>query len=395
MRFPSLVVAVAVASVVPAADVTTLAGKKLVGEVVAISPAGVGIKSADGTTTTIPAKELLLVEFAAESTQREPHTEVELTDGSILQCSAVTIKGQDVELKVRAGYSVQCPLSSVASLLNNAHDPAVKQEWRQLLRKRGQYDMLVVRSEGKLDGLDGTFGPGTPEGDAIEFALASGDRSLKPKLARVQGLLFVRKAAVEVPPVFAKVTALSGDLLVTKSAALAGTDLTVELVGGGRAVVPLTQVARLDFSKGKLAYLSDLEPIEVDQSSTEDLVFPYRRDRNLSGGPIRVKGVPHAKGLSLHARTVLTYDIAGDFNEFRCLVGIDDSVRTEGGSPVHALVSIEADGRPLWKKDVKSREEPEAIALNVKNVRRLKITVASPLLDLGNQVVLADARVSK
>ena len=39
--------------------------------------------------------------------------------------------------------------------------------------------------------------PGAPAGDAIEFALASGDRTLNPKLARVQGLVFVRKPAAD------------------------------------------------------------------------------------------------------------------------------------------------------------------------------------------------------
>jgi hypothetical protein len=318
-----------------------------------------------------------------------------LADGSLLACKSLAIKGTQAEFVAVGGAAVACPLANVATILNNANDAAVKQEWRALLRKRGQYDMLVIRSEGKLDGLDGTFGPGAPAGDAIEFALASGDRTLNPKLARVQGLVFVRKPAADAPPVFCKLVDMASNVYVTRGVTIADGKAEFVTVGGAKATLPIARVARLDFSKGKLAYLSDLEPIEVDQTSTDDLVFPYRRDKNLAGGPLRMKNVLYAKGLALHARTVLTYDIAGDYNEFRCVLGVDDIIRNEGGAPVHVLISIEGDGRPLFKAEVRTRDEPKPIAVDVKNVRRLKITVASPLLDLGNQVNLGEARVTK
>jgi hypothetical protein len=385
----------AMLAVAPAADITTLTGKKLSGDLVSLTAKGVTLKSAAGEQT-VPIAELLLVDLGPESPGRDAFTEVELADGSTLACSAVSLQGAQATLTLKSGSVVTCPLANIASILNNAHEPAVRQEWRQLLRNRGQYDLLVIRSDGKLDGLDGTFGPGSAAGDAIEFALASGDRTLNPKLSRVQGLVFIRKPAADAPPVFCKVVDSAGNRLVARSATYDGTTATVELVGGGsvKFAAP-ARLARFDFSKGKLAYLSDLEPVEVDQSSTDDLIFPYRRDKNLSGSPIRVRGVSYAKGLTLHARTTLTYDIGGDYAEFRCILGVDDVVRAEGGAPVHALVSIEADGRPLLKTEVRSRDEPKPIAVDVKNARRLRITVASPLLDLGNQVTFADARVTK
>jgi hypothetical protein len=105
--------------------------------------------------------------------------------------------------------------------------------------------------------------------------------------------------------------------------------------------------------------------------------------------------VTYPKGLSIHSRTVLTYDIGGDYNEFRAMLGVDDVVRSENGTPVLVRVVIEGDGRELFRGEVRDRDAPKPIALDVKNVRRLKITVAAPLLDLGNQVDLGDARVSK
>jgi hypothetical protein len=188
----------------------------------------------------------------------------------------------------------------------------------------------------------------------------------------------------------------AGNMVTARSVQLDGEKVVVESVAGATVTYPtMKDVLRLDFSKGKLTYLSDIDPIERDETSTEDLVFPYRRDQNLYGGTLRLKGTIYSKGLSLHSRTALTFDIGGDYREFRAILGVDDVVRTEGGMPVHAIVTIEADGRQLFQGDVQSKDDPKPLALDVQGVRRIRITVSSPTLDLGNQVNLCDARVTK
>ncbi len=383
------------ASSVCAADLTTLSGKKLTGDVTSISGQGIALKTTGGDVTTALA-DVLLLELGSITSSQAKFTEVELIDGSVLHCSAVAFKQQQTELTLHGGTVLNVPLASVSSLLNDANDPKVRQEWLQLVRKRGQYDLLAVRSDGKLDALDGTFGPGSDTGDAIEFSLASAEQKLNPKLARVQGLVFVRKPVADAPTTPCKVTDTAGNLIVARHVRTDGDAVIVEPVGGGTVRYPsLKSLARLDYSKGKLAYLSDMEPVEKEQTSTEDLVFPFRRDRNLYGGPLRLNGVNYAKGLAIHSRAVLTYDIAGDYNEFRATLGVDDVVRSENGTPVLLRVIIEGDGRELFRGDVRNRDAPKPVAVDVKNVRRLKITVAAPLLDLGNQVDLCDARVTK
>jgi hypothetical protein len=254
---------------------------------------------------------------------------------------------------------------------------------------------LVVRSEGKLDALEGTAGQGSAAGDAVEFSLSSGEK-VTTKLSRAQGFVFVRKPDAAAQPPLCRVRDTWGTDLSARSIRLDGPAVIIETVAGASVTYPaVKQLCRLDFSKGKLTYLSDLEPVEKDESSTEDLVFPFRRDRNLFGAMLRLKGVTYARGLALHSRSVLTYDIGGDYREFRAMVGVDDAVRTESGAPVRAQVIIEADGRELFKSEIRTGDEPKALALDVKGVRRLRLTVASPGLDLGNQVDFCDARVSK
>jgi hypothetical protein len=393
MRIISAAFVLLCATHVSAAELTTLSGKKLTGDISAISSQGVTIKTADGDVVT-PIAEVLLVELAADSPSRDKFIEVELVDGTVLACTDVSLNGDRVELTLTSGPTVQAPLAAVRSLLQDAHSASVRQKWNQMLRERGPLDLLVLRSEGKLDALDGTFGAGV--GDGIEFTLNSNEQKLTPKLSRLQGLIFVRKPDPNAPPVFCRVVDLAGNVIIAKSVQIDESAVSIESVSGATTkYAALNKLARLDFSKGKLSYLSDLDPIEKDETSTEDLVFPYRRDRNLYGGPLRLKGETYSKGLALHSRTVLTYDLGSEYQLFRAVLGVDDVVRSENGAAVYVKVIIEADGRELFRGDVRSKDDPKPLALDVKNVRRLRISVVSPLLDLGNQVDLCDARVSK
>lgn len=378
-----------------AAEVQTLSGKTYKGDLKSLAADKVVIKTEAGDEA-IPTADLLSIDLSASTGPREAYSEVELSDGSVLACTAFAFKGDQAELTLVGGLAVKAPLAAVATVLKDAHDPATKHEWVQLLRKRGQYDMLVVRTEGKLDSLDGTFGVGTPAGDAIEFALASSDQKITPKLSRVQGIVFVRKPDPNAPPAYCKVVDQVGNVFVAKEVNLDGEAVKLTTVSGGAASYnSIKKLARLDFSKGKLTYLSDLEPIEKEHSSTEVLVFPYRRDHNIFGGELRLREKPYAKGLALHSRTALVYDIGGDYKEFRCVLGVDEAVRTESGPPVRLLVTIEGDGRELFKGEVKSKDEPRAIAVDVQRVRRLRIVASASNFDTGQQVDLCDARVSK
>jgi hypothetical protein len=393
LRCCILAILAVVSAPLMAAELTTLSGKRFSGDLLAIDNRAVKIRTADGELMT-PINDVLLIDIGPENSNRDKYTEVELADGSVLACSNVELKVDRAVLTLASGQVLEAPLNAVRTMLREAHEVDVRKEWTQILRKRGALDLLVLRSEGKLDALEGTFGSGT--GDGIEFVLSANDQKLTPKLSRLQGLIFVRKPDPNAVAPICKLVDTAGNVIVSKSVAIDGDDVKVESVAGGITTYPsLKRIARLDFSKGKLTYLSDLEPIEKEETSTEDLIFPYRKDRNLYGGPLRIKNTHYSKGLAIHSRSVLTYDLGGDYQLFRAVLGVDDVVRYENGVAVRVNVVIEADGRELYRGEVTSSDEPKPLALDVKNVRKLRITVAAPLLDLGQQVNLGDARVSK
>src|SRR4029077_10649462 len=97
---------------------------------------------------------------------------------------------------------------------------------------------------------------------------------------------------------------------------------------GAKITIALPQVVKLDYSKGKLTYLSDFGPdkMKVVQTSTIDLIEPVRRDQNLNQKPITLGRKAYSKGLAIHARTEITFDLDGEYREFKSIFGIDDNV---------------------------------------------------------------------
>jgi hypothetical protein len=394
---PSATALLAALALSAGADLQTLSGKHVSGELVGLDRQTATVRTAGDETARIPLADVLQLTQPVEAVPRGTHSAVELTDGSVLLCSAVAIKDNTAELTVIPETKVTVPITAVFTILRDAQDPKLRAEWQDFLGKRGRLDMVVVRTDDKLNGLEGTFGSGN--GDAIEFTASGSDQKRNVRLARAQGLIFVQKPDPAAPAPLCKVIDAAGNLLVAADVSLNSDGLTITTVSGARISTPdAKRLAKLDFSRGKLAYLSELAPSrETVTLATEDddqyaRFVRYRKDMNLENQPIKLGGKQYLKGISLHAGTQLVYPIAGDYKEFRAVFGVDDGVETE--SRVEVLV--EGDGRELFRGQTARKEPPRPLALDVRGVRDLRITVRSTgLLDFGGQASLADAKVSK
>ena len=142
---------------------------------------------------------------------------------------------------------------------------------------------------------------------------------------------------------------------------------------------------------GRLVFLSDLEPAAVEQVPFFDRVVPYRVDQSLSGGPLQLRDGPHERGVSVHARTVLHYDLGGKYQKFRGVVGFEHPA----GSIGRAAVRVLGDDRPLFDKpDLSGADAPEKLDLDVSGVRRLSLVVDfGENQDVGDRIIWADAHV--
>jgi hypothetical protein len=396
----ALLLCVGVSAAADSPRLNTLTGTPVSGELVSVNAKSVIFKVA-GKNVETPLDQVLSVDIApapnAPPTAKDTkYIDVELTDGTLLHCGQFAIKGKEVQVTLLSGQDVKFPLADLRSYLIDGHDHTFREDWKKYLAKRTNFDQVVVRTElggvNALNSLSGTVGEADKNGEKIEFALARGGSKSVP-LMKIRGIIFQRGPNPAAAPVVCRVFDINANLIIASAVTLEGDRLSVTTPNGVKLELPHACLARLDYSPGKLVYLCDGNPKIVTEDGGP--LNRVRRGKNLDGGPIQVRGyAPFTRGLAIHADTTLEYDLAGEFREFKAIIGVDELV---GGTDGITKIVIKGDGKELKSYEV-SRKDKKAldVRINIENVKSLRIDVVSPeLLDLGHHVDLADARVSK
>ncbi len=389
---------------VRAADVVTLAGKRVTGSLSGVTPQVVTLLDPAGVPVRIPTAEVSAVEFGKPAPAGTgKYDELELVDGSVLRTTQFTVKDKAVGLAPLApGVAVELPLGAVYWLLRGADDAANRAAWQVLVAGRGKRDLFVIRQAAGLNPLPGTVLAGTAAGDAVEFEREDGAK-VSLRLVRASGgIVFNQPPRDVVPATVCRVVDRAGNRLVAQSVTVAGAGLEVTTVAG--AVVKyatLDAVEKLDFAQGNVRYLSDLAgkadypPPETD--GPLGALFPFAprvvKDKAVGGGPITLSGRAFARGLSVPPDVSVAYPLGADFREFRATVGVQDGSNRLAWA---MRLRLELDGRAVFDEVIKKTDPPRDLAVNVKGARELRVTVtrAGSAID-GDQLNLGDARVQK
>ena len=163
-------------------------------------------------------------------------------------------------------------------------------------------------------------------------------------------------------------------LLASKSH-VAGTTLKAAHVSGIAWDIPLDAIFEMRVLRGRAVYLSDLAPIESRQTPflPGSREFPMQRDRSAAGRPLRLGGREFPKGLGMHSRAAVTYDLAGKYRAFHAIVGLDDTTVGAGT----AMCAVEVDGRRVFENSAVSRqkEAKRLPVIDVNGAKRLTLVV--------------------
>jgi hypothetical protein len=403
-RLVPIALLVLIAGAVGGADLRTLKNETFKGDIVGATDKEI-VFSTGGEKVTLPITQIHSININPEG-KIEPGTkyaDLELTDGSLLHCKEVTLGPKGADVVFLDDRKTHIPIAAVSSILYEGHVPASRKDWSERIAKKRTRDAVVIRFEDVINALPGTIGDPTPDGKELNFLRLidkgmgkTETRKETVAISRLHGLIYNRNLPPTAPPVAAKLYDTARNLIMVSGQSFGEDGLTVTTPAGVKFVYPLAQISRLDYSSGNLVYLSDLDPINVRMTSTFELVYPYRRDRNLDGkDKLRIGPDTFEKGLAMHSYTELEYDLRGDYRAFSCVAGFDAAV---GGHPGPVVLTIEGDGRELKKMvfDRKDKAKAETISLNIKDVQKLRIIVSSgDLLDMGKHLDLGDAKVTK
>jgi hypothetical protein len=396
------------------AEVTLLDGTTLSGRIVAWELSQVTIETPEGSRS-LKRSELLDVRqrrtTPAES--QPPSTSIELTDGSrfpITDFSAADARSVEITTPL-ADDPVKLPREAVARVDLLPFSDAAAAGWQEVQRHEPTGDVLLVakRDAQQFDYLTGVVGLVTPE----EVGFDWNGQKVDVKRSKVAGIRFFH--ADSEPPADPACALSLADGSTFQVAGLTLDDeqnLIVETPARARFTIPMSSVLRADYSAGKLAYLSDLEPeqlrwtprIETPQAAS--LIAAYgrpRRDASFEGSALSLawpdESQPtghevrtYAKGLALRSRIEATYRVPAGMRRFAAVAGIDPATVRQG----HVVLEIRADDRVLLEEEIDGKRTPVEIDLDLGAARRLHVLVDyGRNLDYGDRVHLVEARFTK
>ena len=245
---------------------------------------------------------------------------------------------ESLRLTTPWGDHLDVPLARVVGVYMGLPDHKESPEsFAKRLKARGTEDLLLAtrrtarssRSPGVVEGT---------EDDKLHFRFQDKTRTLP--LKQVEGLVLAARPEPKRPD------GLAADLLARRRPRRLGPLERPRRQRPGRSrqpgarglKLPAAEIHGVRFRGGQMTYLSDLEPSKVEETPFFGRRSPWRRDVNLAGEPLKMDGQTYERGLAVHSRSALTYDLNGRYATFEALVGFDESAKgraasTAGSSP--------------------------------------------------------------
>jgi hypothetical protein len=388
---------VALAAAPPEFTVQPLEGKPVVGSIVEVDNRHVTIEGPDGRVS-LPIEKLLTISPKEKLADPKgpPRVWVDLTDGSRILAEQYTVANGRARVKLLDGQSLEVPARSVATVRLQPDSGTLGNEWARILDTKPKSDVLVTAKGETADYHKGAVHDVTDT--LVQFDLDG--ETLGVKREKVFGLIYYHATEDQEAEPICQITDAAGCRWSVRTISLAG-KLQWTTPAGIEVSRPLDQVAGIDLSGGKIVYLSDLTP----QSSTYTPYFALpkelparlaffrpRKDRNLESKPLRFDGQQFAKGLAMHTRTELVYQLPGRFSRFAAVAGIDQEVRPRGSV---RLILSNGD-KVLLETTIKGTDPAKPIEVDLTGVRRLTILADfTGDLDVAGHLDLGDARVIK
>ena len=294
--------------------------------------------------------DVVSVRFEVRTTSVEPRgAALWLANGDRLVAKATAIKDEQLKANwVRFGDwpTLSLPLESILGLtlsLPQAHERRDEiAAW--LLDRRQARDELRLFNGDVITGELKEWSDGK-----LTLAAGAGNVTLSSGDVREIGFNSELLTLPSTKDVCWLVSLVDGSRVTLRASQsrLEGMVLKATHVTGARWDVPLEAVSELRVLNGRAVFLSDLTPVEMRHTPflASAREWPLQRDRSVSGGPLRLGGREFPKGVGLHSRAVVTYELSSTYRAFHAIIGLDDTT-TPAGS---VTCVVEVDGRRAFE----------------------------------------------
>lgn len=366
-------------------ELTRLDGQTVRGELLRVNPE-IALSTADGELAFTWAETLALETLGDHAAPASSGPlQFALVDGSSFSGRIDGVNDSGVIVEIADGHAGRVDLPNLRAILSTNPGSAARDKLRELADdpQRSADVAIVERGENAIV-LRGAVRELTSE----HVSMTWNKRDVQLPWSRVAGVFFAQR-----PNIAAKHTIR-----------LVGGDVFAGIVVGGDAdkivlrstsfdglELDWSRIDRVDCRSGHLVYLSDLEPLRYDFTPFFQKKWDYARDATLSGRPIMLGGREYTKGLTMHSRSSLSFNLDGAFRRFAAIAGVVDEMNGRGD----VVMAVVGDGRVLWEASgVRGGQPPREVLVDVEGVRELSLHVDyGEDLDLSDHACWAQARL--
>jgi hypothetical protein len=318
-----------------------------------------------------------------------------LRNGDVLYGEPVSISGQSLEYKIAEVGTIAIPLKLVSTITAfKAPAPGAVESATPAPAAGGatDKDTIFLNNNDKLEGLIVNVDP-----QKIQIAVGTSNDTTDIALNLVNRLTFGGVTAPRsVPPLSARLTFATGSVITLpldpkqKSFAWTIHEVAFKDLAGQDRKAKVDSIASIDILGGRVVALTEIDPAKDEQTTLMGTKWETQINRNVMGQPLRVAKKVYSRGLGVHTRSNLTYELDGTFDTLKLKVGMDDSSAPQGSADVAVLL----DGKILWEaKALKAgaTQVSEDLELPIKGGKKLELRATSAL---GNGKVDVLGRVN-
>jgi NPCBM/NEW2 domain/Protein of unknown function (DUF1583) len=285
---------------------------------------------------------------------------------------------------------VEVPLSRVAGAHVGLLDRKESRDaFRKRLESRGPEDVLLAQTKsGEVLAIAGVV-EGT-DNDRLRFRYQDKTRTIS--LKQVEGVIMALRPESRQPEELRPTFTLPNSVVISGRWKDLDTGTWKIVTKWGQELnLPAGDVQDVRFRGGKVTFLSDLTPSKVEESPYFGHRFPWRHDVNLLGEALKINGQGFDRGLAVHSRCILTYDLGRRYSRFEAIVGFDDVSRGKGRVDCRVF----ADGKEIYANpDLRADAPPVKLSLPVAGAQELRLHVDFGRgQDTGDRVIWANARL--
>jgi hypothetical protein len=352
---------------------------------------------ADGELVGSGLTGLTLSNVTAITSQREMQTsmdgnaaKIRLVDGGVLWATDITIVDEVVSFSSASGIN-ELPLQNVRGIIWPKGLPGQPGDLvSQLLNDPSEeQDTVIVNAAGTLTAVGGLL----EKIENQQLMLSFKGKSRPINQSKLVAVVVANLKLKQPTGSMALISLIDGSTVGGVLNSIDDKAILLDVSGGQQLAVPRSGLVSVAIQSDSIAYLSDLEPVTVEQKAIFGVVRPWRKNLSTGGNQITLQAAGNlkkfAKGLGVQSYSRLVFENTNEFDRFRAVAGIDNETNGRGDCQMTVL----GDGIELWSGRVQGGQPAADVDVDIEGINQVELIVhPGEQFDLADHADWADAR---